>query len=156
MHSLMMGQDIYTKFNDDVMSSGPDYYVISCHIMPCHATNYHCYVMSLGSLETEEVGEEEDEYDDDDDDDDEHYGVTIGHVLQDDTVQAVLASGDDQLVVSIPAKFRRVNSRLAFLSDQGIPNQLSEVGCLLIPPETPITCAITGIDCGGLCGLLGR
>jgi len=52
----------------------------------------------------------------DKEEDNEHYGVTIGNVLQDDT-QCRLSWY--QQLVSIPIKFRRVNSKPAFLWVKG-------------------------------------
>jgi hypothetical protein len=83
-----------------------------------------------------------------------HYAITIGHVLGYDTTQATLVSDSDiQQTVSIPVPFRRPNSNLVFL---GPEQPLNEVSCLLIPPGMPAECAISNVDCGGLCGLLDR
>src|SRR5207247_598760 len=72
-------------------------------------------------LEEEEEEEEEEEP--------LHCAVTIGHVLDDGTIEATLVSGDLQQTVSIPEPFRRTNSKPTFLSYE---ERLSEVGCLLI------------------------
>jgi hypothetical protein len=82
-----------------------------------------------------------------------HYAITIGHVLGDDTTQATLvADSDTQQTVSIPGPFRRVNFTPAFL---GSEQRLNEVSRLLIPPGMLADCAIPNVDCGGLCDLLG-
>ena len=83
-----------------------------------------------------------------------HYAITIAHVLGDYTTQATLVSDSDiQQTVSIPVPFRRPNSNLVFI---GSEQPLNEVSCLLIPPGMPAVCAISNVDCGGLCDLSGR
>jgi hypothetical protein len=48
-----------------------------------------------------------------------HYAITIGHVLEDDTTQATLVSDSDiQQTVSIPVPSRRANSNPAFLGSE--------------------------------------
>jgi hypothetical protein len=64
-----------------------------------------------------------------------------------------VSDSDVQQTVSIPVPFRRVNSNPAFL---GSEQRLNEVSCLLIPPGMPADCAISNVDCGGLCDLMGR
>jgi hypothetical protein len=80
--------------------------------------------------------------------------VTIGHVLQDDTEEAVLISKDAQQVVSIPTQFRRINGKPKSLNKE-MDDQLREVGCVSIPPGTPIRCEIPELDCGCLYDYLG-
>jgi hypothetical protein len=55
--------------------------------------------------------------------------------------------------VSIPVSFRRPNLNLVFLGSEQL---LNEVSCLLIPPGMPARCAISNVDCGGLCDLASR
>ena len=80
--------------------------------------------------------------------------MTIGHVLQDDTEEAVLISKDAQQVVSIPTQFRRINGKPKSLNKE-MDDQLREVGCVSIPPGTPIRCEIPELDCGCLYDYLG-
>jgi hypothetical protein len=105
----------------------------------------------------EEEVEEEEEEEDCGDDDEHHYAVTIGHVLSDDTVHAVLSSGNTQQVVSIPKGFSesQLKTNVSRVNHE-IPEQLDEIGCLLIPLGTLVACQITNVDCGGLYDFFGE
>ena len=108
----------------------------------------------VSTLQEPEMSDEREERDvEEEQEKAQHYAVTIGHVLEDDTTQATLVSDSGmQQTVSIPEPFRRVNSTPAFLPSE---QRLNEVACLRIPPGMLADCAIPNVDCGGLCDLLG-
>jgi hypothetical protein len=140
------GDQIIPEETNPLLQGNPDPVVAQT------GTIGHFVSTRMGDEEEGENKVEEEE----EEDDDQHYAVTIGHVLQDGTTQAILANDNDQQVVSIPFPFQRLNSKPQFLRYAEMPEQLSEVGCLLVPPGTPVACSITSIDCGGLYELVGE
>ena len=162
-------EDFKGKYKDDFKSGDK--------IMPQNTNSLNRSNPDPVVAETETLGHfvssplmvEEDEDEDDEDDEEQqqqeeeeeeeqevHYALTIGHVLQDGTEQATSVSSNGHQTVSIPISFRRLNSKPAFLRSLEVPDQLSEVGCLLWPLGVPATCVIANVNCGGLYDILGR
>jgi hypothetical protein len=111
--------------------------------------------------EGEEEGSSGEDGEEGEEENPDHYGITIGHALQDGTERATLLhlsnnSQESELTVCIPTQFRRTNSVPSFFRPE-MPWQLSEAGgCLQVPKGAKdINCIITNIDCGCLYDILG-